>query len=138
MSTTPNRPQQVLLPQPRPLSVGERRLLDALLAGPRSRPELIEQAATARVIGECSCGCPSVCLRPDESTPSVTTTADESPTGDPSYYSLTAHGTNGDGREVQVTLHVSLGRIDELEIWAGEEGETALPRTDALRYSTDS
>ncbi|HEX6700988.1 MAG TPA: hypothetical protein VF101_09695 [Gaiellaceae bacterium] len=132
------KPQQVLLPAPRPLASDERALLDALLAGPRSRPELIEQAATARVIGECSCGCPSVWLRADNDTPPLTTTASESPTGDPSYYSLTAHGQNTDGREVQVTLHVARGRLDELEIWAGEEGETTLPPTDGLRYSTDS
>lgn len=138
MCATPNLSKQILLPQPRALTDAERALLGALLAGPRSRPELVEQAATACVTGECSCGCSSILLRGDANAPSLTIAAGDSPTGDPGYYSLTAHGSNVEGRDVQVTLHVCLGRIEELEIWAGHEGDTPLPPAEALRYSTDA
>lgn len=127
----------MLLDQPLLSRMTSAASIDALLAGPPSRRELIDQAATARVSAECSCGCASVWLSVGADTPSLDTTANESPTGNPGYYSLTAHGTSDGGRKVQVTLHVCLGRIEELEIWTGEYGEKALAPTRTLRYTTD-
>ena len=133
----PDAPRQLPLDQPRPLSDDERALLDALLAGPRSRPELVVQVCTAQIVGECSCGCPSVWIRADADLPALVIEAEESPTGDPAYYSLTAHGRNNDAQDVQVTLHVTGGRVEELEIWSGAPGPTTLPLPATLRYSED-
>jgi hypothetical protein len=129
-------PHQVRLPEPRALDDTERALLTALVSGPRGRRELVDQASSAQVVGECSCGCASVWLRADDTVPSLATTAAESPTGDPGYYSLTAHGVSGD-IDVQVTLHVAQGRLEELEIWAGAEGERVLPDPASLHFSRD-
>jgi hypothetical protein len=90
------------------------------------------------VIAGCSCGCPSVWLKVAQEAPTPTIDASESPTRDPSYYSVTAWGRNAAGEDVQVTLHVLDGRLDELELWAGREGPTQLPPLSTLRYSTES
>jgi hypothetical protein len=89
------------------------------------------------VIAGCSCGCPSVRLKVAREAPALTIDASESPTRDPAYYSLTAWGRNAAGEDVQVTLHVLDGRLEELELWACREGPTELPPLSALRYSTD-
>jgi hypothetical protein len=131
-------PTRVPLEQPRPLDETERGLLDFLLAGPRGRPELREQALSAQAIGRCSCGCPSVYLTVDRHAPTLVIDVSESPTRDPSYYSLTASGRNVDGEDVQVTLHVVDGWLEELELFAGREGPAQLPPRSTLRHSTDA
>jgi hypothetical protein len=119
------------------LRPAERALFAALLAGPRGRVELSEQARTVRVIAECSCGCPSVGLECAGAAPLLEIEPAESPTGDSRYYSLTGHATNVDGQEVQVTLQVANGRLHELEIWSGAEGGVELPPAATLRLCTD-
>ena len=73
----------------------------------------------------------------DRDAPALAIDKSESPTRDPSYYSLTVWGRNGDGEDVQVTLHVVDGRLEELELWAGRQGPARLPPSSALRCSTD-
>ena len=49
---------------------------------------------------------------------------------------LGAWVSNTEGREVEVTLHVVFGRLEELEVWAGTYGgevRTALPSPESLR-----
>ncbi|MEU4253692.1 hypothetical protein AB0F15_40500 [Amycolatopsis sp. NPDC026612] len=54
----------------RPLTANERTALDTLLAADfPGAGELRAQAATARVIGRCGCGCPTIDLAVDETTP---------------------------------------------------------------------
>jgi hypothetical protein len=56
----------------RPLTAAERAVLDLLLAGDfPGAAQLRAQAVTARVTGRCACGCPTVDLAVDETTPTV-------------------------------------------------------------------
>ncbi|MFB9683022.1 hypothetical protein [Amycolatopsis plumensis] len=55
---------------PRPLTPNERITLDTLLSGDfPGAAELRAQAPTARVIGRCDCGCPTIDLVVNEATP---------------------------------------------------------------------
>jgi len=118
------------LANPRPLTANERALIDFLLQGPLGRDELRTQAETARVVGTCSCRCPSVWLDVDPESPIAEFQAEHSPSGDPAWVPITAvQPTRTGGTEV--TLHVLGGRIHELEIWAGGYG--VRPRVDPAR-----
>ena len=103
--------------------------MEAVVA-PLGRPELREQVGGVVVVAACSCGCPSVGLRAD------------GPSLPADLRDVTAWATNAEGREVQVTAHVVLGRLAELEVWAGWDGgevRTALPSPGSLRrWSTGS
>jgi hypothetical protein len=49
---------------------------------------------------------------------------------------LSDWGVSDEGRDVEVTLQVVLGRLEELEVWAGWDGgelRTALPLAESLR-----
>lgn len=122
-------PTRIPLQEPRPLDEAERGLLDFLVAGPRGRPELRAQAVSAQAVGRCSCGCPSVYVAVDADAPPLASK--------PSYYSLTAWGRNADGEDVQATLHVVDGQLEELELFAGREGPAQLPPLASLHPSTD-
>ncbi|MFI5910748.1 hypothetical protein [Dactylosporangium sp. NPDC051541] len=104
----------VRIPQPRPLTPGERRALTALVEH-ADRPGLRAQLASAQVIGKCDCGCASVQL---------STTGPKLP--DTEWLSVNATGDGAD-----VVLHVIEGRLHELECYAGEGVAVALP--DELR-----
>ena len=113
--------QILALPQPRPLTPRERELLDFLLDGPVSSPELRAQAATAVVSGVCSCGCPSIQLAVAEDAPRAFLNGPEVvPTGGAE---IRAVGVVEEGLETGVTLHVTghvgngEGVIWELETW---------------------
>jgi hypothetical protein len=129
-------PKLVPLPQPRPLSHRERELLEFLVEACDSE-ELREQVAQAEVVATCSCGCPSIGLRGDG--PEVP--RDEMRgLGDfdhDDHARLTARGLSAGERPVEIALHVSLGRIWEMEVWAGADSEVVfdLPALDSLRTS---
>ena len=123
------------LDEARPLTAAERRLLEALIE-PLDLAELSEQIARAVVVAQCSCGCPSVGLRTDGPVLPAELVARLSDTGSDDSLGVSAWGPNGEGRDVQVTLHVVRGRLDELEVWPGWDGgevRTALPSGESLR-----
>ena len=81
--------------------------------------ELIDQAADAAVVGECTCGCSSLRLSTQAAPLPVQTTIRLSDTGRPDYFAVSSGGRGPDG-DVSVVLHVLDGRLHELEIFAGE------------------
>jgi len=81
--------------------------------------ELIDQAADAAVVGECTCGCSSLRLSTQAAQLPVETTIRLFDTGRPDYFAVSSGGRGPDG-DVSVVLHVLDGRLHELEIFAGE------------------
>lgn len=127
-------PEQVLLPEPRPLTARERELIDFLVAGPLGRAELREQAKVAQVIALCSCGCPSVFIEVDHDEPAARFSKTEVPSGDTDAVALTAYSLNPMS-STQVTLHVVGGYMAELEIWARQFGARPRPNPAKLEYA---
>jgi len=123
------------LDEPRPVSAEELALLAALVEAVGSEA-LSEQVARAEVVSVCSCGCPSVGLRSDGPALPSDVVRQLSDVGRDDAFALSAWGVNDEGRDVEVTLHVVLGRLEELEVWAGWDGgevQTALPAAETLR-----
>ena len=121
----PDAPVILPLAEPRGLAADERELLEALTADPRGSAELRAQAASARVVGACTC-CPSITF--ESKGPPVPSDAS---------FAITAHGRNRADKEIQVTLYVSRGYIHELEIWGGFSdgiGRTDIPRVHTLVF----
>jgi hypothetical protein len=127
-------PEKVALARPRALTAKERTLIEFLLDGPLGSGELRRQAETVRVVGTCSCGCPSVFLEADPSTPSARFRPEETPFGRTDWVPLTAWHRKSRG-STEVTLHVVGGRLEELEIWAGGFG--VRPRVDLAKLERD-
>jgi hypothetical protein len=113
-------PQIVRLDSPRELADDERVLLDFLLTSPLAHDEIKEQAATAKVVAVCDCGCRSIVLEAAPDTPTATFSLDEATyPGRTDAIQIQAWGRSETGRIVDVTLNVIDGRISELEIWDG-------------------
>jgi hypothetical protein len=103
----------IALEAPRGLSADERALVDFLLSGPLGDERLRAQAASARVVARCSCGCATVGLSVDRSLPESAQQHD--------WVGITArHRTSI--TEHEVTLHVIDGRLERLEVWSGRYG----------------
>jgi hypothetical protein len=117
------------LDEARQLSRAERTLLDFILESPDVTAELRAQGASALVVSTCECGCRSIGLQPADAAPD--------PRGDAAF-ALTADGVTPTGREIELTLHVVFGRMSELEIWDGSDGQGEsrgeLPDLATLRY----
>jgi hypothetical protein len=118
-------PRLVPLELPRPLTVAERALLDALVQ-PLGVPELVEQVRLSEVISECSCPCPSIGLRTRAPAISAAAVArvtalerDTVEVRDDGYMSIVAHATVS-GRQLELTLHMFAGGPGELEIWCSD------------------
>lgn len=129
------QPELVPLAEPRRLVPTEHVLLKALVE-PLGLPELSEQVAHAEVVARCSCGCPSVGLRTTGPELAAEVVRRLDTVGRDDVCAVTAWGVNRHGREVEVTLHVVFGHLEELEIWAGWDGgevETELPGAESLR-----
>jgi hypothetical protein len=107
----------VPLAEPRALTAAERALLEALV-GRAGHAGLRAQADTAIVDSVCSCGCPSVGLRAGGPALSAEDMLAFSGHGRDDVFGIHAHH---DG--VDVVVHVLTGRLDELEVYAGD-GET--------------
>lgn len=106
------------------------------LIGPLACEELREQCERAEVVARCSCGCPSVGLRSDAPALTPAVMRRLSHAGRDDVLSVTAWGMNHDEREVEVTLHVVLGVVEELEVWAGGDGGevvTEVPVVETMR-----
>jgi hypothetical protein len=93
-----------------------------MLDSPLGSEELRQQVAAASVVAVCSCGCPSVIVDVPDELPRV-----RWPEGTPDVRwgtdtSIVGEARTPDGRAVDVVLHVLLGAISELEIWAGGLG----------------
>jgi hypothetical protein len=116
-----DQPALVPLERPRPTAPAERALLD-VLAG----DALAAQVASAVVVSECNCGCPSV---------ELSTSSPPLP-GEQGHRELSRSALAHDGRTIVVTLHVFDGVVHELEVWAGQDGgdpRVSLPPVEALR-----
>ncbi|WP_290056936.1 hypothetical protein [Amycolatopsis solani] len=105
----------------RPLAPDERATLDVLLA--RDFPgaaELRVQAATARVTGRCGCGCPTIDLAVDETTPRAA--LEESV------------AVEADAPDGGLIVFVDEGRLSCLEYWT-TTGETpaGFPKPEEIR-----
>jgi hypothetical protein len=102
-------------------------LLEWLLAN--GRPEAREyerQAPSLRVVGRCSCGCPTIDLAIGER---------DQHTVCPSEILADFSGVTAEGIEVGVILHAREGQISELEVYSmtGEDRELGLPTIESLR-----
>jgi hypothetical protein len=95
----------------------ERRLLSWLAEAVGQ--ELVDQAANASVVGECTCGCSSLRLSTPAAPLPVETTIRLSDTDRADYIAVSSSGRGPDS-DVSVVLHVLEGRLYELEIFAGE------------------
>ena len=118
------------LAQWRALSAPERQLVD-LLVGSVDAPALRAKAASAEVMAECVCGCPSIRL--------YATSPSLPPDHPLAEADLRAWAPDDRGRRIDVALHVRLGSLHELEVTvAGEHrGEPAeLPPASAMRVAT--
>lgn len=84
--------------------------------------ELVEQCRVAQVISTCSCGCPSIGLA--TSGPPVPREVMRRLAGGDrdDWCEASVWGENGQGRLVQVNLHLVDGLLHELEIWPGWDG----------------
>jgi hypothetical protein len=105
----------------RALTSGEQAIIEFLIAGPLGRDELRAQAAGARVVATCSCGCPSIWIEAEASAPDASYSEAETPDGRTDHIGLTAYERIGD-ETAEVTLHVVNGRMFELEVWGHEYG----------------
>jgi hypothetical protein len=112
------------------LTSQEAAIIEFLISGPLGRNELRAQAAKARVVAACSCGCSSVWLEADSTAPDAVYTEAETPDRRTDHVGLTAYQYKTRG-STEVTLHVVNGRIFELEVWGHEYGMR--PRIDVAK-----
>jgi hypothetical protein len=112
----------------RPLSDEERTLLEWLLAnGSPDAREYAQQVSEVRVVGRCTCGCPSVDLALGDR---------QERTIGPSQVLADFEGITTDGIEVGIILHARQGQLSELEIYSmfdDSERPFGLPRIDSLK-----
>jgi hypothetical protein len=118
---------------PRPLNAEEAKLIEFLLRDPFAATELRKQVEQVRVVSRCGCGCASVNLAVDAAVPAAEWDPADSPMGRSDWVPLIAHGTDAVGKDVEVTLHVTVGYLNELEIWTGGFGDFTLPVPETLR-----
>lgn len=105
----------------RPLTPNERTALDTLLAADfPGAAELRAQAATARVVGRCGCGCPTIDLVVDDATPRAEL-----------KNSVAAEADVPDGGLIVFTDE---GRLSRLEYWStADETPAEFPPPDRIR-----
>jgi len=109
------------------LSSEERALLEWLIAnGDTDAMQYAPQLAGIRVVGLCTCGCPTLDLAIGDR---------EERTIGPSHILAEFDGTTAEGVQVCVILHAREGQISELEIIAIDdfEGVFNLPVIESLR-----
>lgn len=116
-------------PELRSLTTEESNLLDWLIANGNSEAKrYASQVWAFRVVGRCTCGCPSLDLALAGNT--------ERTTG-PSEILADFDGITDDGVPVGVILHARKGQISELEVYAINdfEGTFGLPEIQSLKKS---
>jgi len=112
------------LEYPRPLTVDEHDLIEAMLGAVRSGvSRYIGQLESAEVVGRCRCGCPSIDLS------SASAVAEKPPTP-----VILADAESPEGVPVGVILWARGGCLSGLEVhpWGGAD-VIRLPRPDTLR-----
>jgi hypothetical protein len=111
----------------RPLSDEERVLLAWLIEhGTPEASEFATQLSSARVVGRCRCGCPTIDLGING--------AKERTVGG-SQVLADFMGETPDGLLVGVALHAREGKLSELEVWnpSGHDGVLSLPDISTLK-----
>ena len=110
----------------RPLTAEERALLEWLIANgtPEAR-DYAHQIPGLRVVGRCTCGCPTIDL-------ALTSDSHKKAA---SKIVADFEGATPEGLHVGVILHVREGEISELEVYPIDEatGPFGLPSPEALR-----
>jgi hypothetical protein len=128
------------LPERRRPTAAEQAVLDRLVSHVDC-PELTAQAASAWVTGVCECGCPSVLLRSDAPALSPETMTRLSSFGRSDWFSIDhtsvdetapSDPSTGPVRMLQVIVHVTVGSLDNLEIYAGDGVAVEIPSPEAL------
>jgi hypothetical protein len=104
------------LPEPRRPTAAEQAVLDHLVAQANC-PELTAQAADVWVTALCDCGCPSIQLRTDAPAISAEMMLRFSAFGRDDWFAIDYTRWTP---MLQVVVHVTRGRLHELEIFAGE------------------
>jgi hypothetical protein len=133
---------RIIFVAPRPLTPEERELLDFLIASQPESAEMKAQAASAKVGGQCSCGCASVTFEVDPASPGIAFSDPKFP----HHAEISAQGLNESGVCLSVTLHITGdlragdGRLTELEVWPAEVGAAygyyPPPKVSSLRLSS--
>jgi len=129
----PDEIEQVLNSRPelpRPLLPEERAALSAILeyADFQGRDTLVAQAAIARVDGYCGCGCATVSLQVDHSTPAAANTRSPIPNE--------ADVVDNDGDLIGgIIIFLEEGYLTSLEIYWFEEPISPIPPLDRLRLT---
>jgi hypothetical protein len=119
-------------PHPRLLSKEERALIEWLIAnGNRDAHRYASQIANLRVVGRCTCGCPTIDL-------AVGDRAQRK--NGPSLILADFDGKTPEGIDVGVILHGRDGEISELEIYpfADVNGPFSLPTIASLRFANQA
>jgi hypothetical protein len=99
-----------LIPDPRPLTDWERRLLGELLRhGTRAADPYARQLPQVTVVSRCSCGCPTLDLAVAGRSASLAS---------PSTILAAAGGVSPEGVPFEITVHGREGIISELEVYA--------------------
>lgn len=113
----------------RPLTKEERALLEWLIAnGEPDAQQYASQLSELKVVGRCTCGCPSLDL--------AAGVREERTTG-PSHVLADFDGITVEGVQVGVILHAREGQVSELEIYAIDDfkGSFNLPIIQSLKAS---
>lgn len=114
-------------PERRPLTDAERALLEWLLAnGSPEAKQYASQLSQVRVVGRCTCGCPSIDLAIGDR---------QQRTVGPSHVLADFEGVTADGIEVGLILHAREGQLSELEVYPMPEvdGPFSLPAIKSLK-----
>jgi hypothetical protein len=111
------------LPEPRRLTAAEQAVLDHLVAHANC-PGLTAQAAALWATARCDCGCSSILLRSDAPPIPPETMTRLSPQGRDDWFSIDYTRWLP---MLQVVLHVAMGSLHELEIFAGEGVPVDIP-----------
>jgi hypothetical protein len=121
----------IIIPISRDLSVSEGALIDWLMNHPcQDVTPYIGQVGLLKVVGQCSCGCPTIDLG---------TEMDQSILQGPTTIIADALGYSAQGVKVGAILHVRQSRIAELEVYSIEGlAEFGLPRIKSLTVHSDN
>ena len=115
------------IPEDRPLSPDERKLLEWLIAhGTPEAENFAPQLAEVRVVGRCHCGCPTIDL-------DIAGTKEHSVGA--SQILAGYVGETREGFQVVVLLHAREGKLSELEVYSlsEHEGTFSLPVIESLK-----
>jgi hypothetical protein len=117
----------LIRPERRPLTEGERKLLEWLLTnGSADAKPYLSQIANVNVVGKCTCGCPTIDLALGDREQRKTA---------PSTILADFVGKSPEGVEAGVIVHAREGEVSELEVYAIPDwkGPFNLPSVESLK-----